>query len=141
MNAMKPSCTSVPQSVATLLGELESSLLASQKALLCGDVTELERGAVEQKRLREALTLLWTSGSTATFETFSEPNSTLLRPAQLRILHLGRVQLALLARAQQSVRILANLLAGTAGDYGPPRNAGAVCPSRSEAEEIDPCRA
>ena len=138
---MKPSCTSIPQSVATLLGELESSLLASQKALLCGDVTEVERGAVEQKRLREALTILWTSDSTATFETFPQPDSALLRPAQLRILHLGRVQIALLARAQQSLRILANLLAGTAGDYGPPRNAGIVCPSRSGAKEIHPCRA
>ena len=125
-----------------LLGELESSLQASQKALLCCDVAGVERGTEEQIRLRESLASLWTSDSSATFVPLSEPNSAaLLRAAQSRVLHLGRVQLALLARAQQSVRILANLLAGTAGDYGPSRNAGAVSSSRSEAKEINPCRA
>ncbi len=102
----------------------------------------VERGTEEQIRLRESIAALWTSESAATFVPLSEPNSAaLLREAQSRVLHLGRVQLALLARAQQSVRILANLLAGTAGDYAPPRNAGSVSSSRAGAKEITPCRA
>lgn len=47
-----------------------------------------------------------------------------LLAAQWRVLYLGRVQAALLTRAQRSLRMLSNLLAGPEASYAAPRYAG-----------------
>ena len=93
---------------AALLGELESSLAASQRALLARDVVSLDRATREQIRLRRALEILCAQ------KIVSAPE---LRGAQQRVLHLGRVQAALLVREQRWLTVLANLVAGPEASY------------------------
>jgi hypothetical protein len=121
-----------------LLHDLETSLESSQRALLRGDAAGVETGTSEQRRLQRALEILWaTNGShlrgrdpenvgraaeICWARPATESRSELagqLRSAQMRVLHLGRVQAVLLRRAQRSLVVLGNLLAGTGACYSP----------------------
>jgi hypothetical protein len=111
-----------------LLCELEVGLKNSQKVLLSGDASGLEIQTREQNRL---LAELWKIDSLAqaASSTRQAGNSQLrpaaedsdiaveLQAAAARILHAGRVQAALLARARQRLRMIANVLAGPQAAY------------------------
>jgi hypothetical protein len=146
------SAATLAEASAAFLGELESSLLSSQRALLARDLASLEQATREQKRLRRALEILWTSGPTVpdvtthdstTHDSATHDSATHdwsmhdsaaaldlrsspalaaeLRAAQLRVLHLARVQAALLAREGRWLTTLANLMAGPEAGYGAAR--------------------
>lgn len=91
-----------------LLNDLESSLRASEQAILARDVARLERATEEQANLHRRLVMLPVRGS-----SFSPA----VREAQQRVLDLGRVQSALLERARQRLRMLANWIAGPEAQY------------------------
>lgn len=91
-----------------LLNDLESSLRASEQAILARDVARLERATEEQTSLHRRLVMLPVRGS-----SFSPA----VREAQQRVLDLGRVQSALLERARQRLRMLANWIAGPEAQY------------------------
>jgi hypothetical protein len=108
------------------LQELEASLLASVRAVLGRDLCALDLATRDQLRLRRALEILWAWNGTVsrtndrasefTLPTNIECNAG-LRAAQLRVLHLGRVQAALLRREQRWINVLANLVAGPEANY------------------------
>ena len=136
-----------------LLTELEASLQASQRALLAHDLASLEHRTGEQIRLRRALEIFGTPDGAPLAES-DLPHE--LRAAQKRVLHLGRVQLALLGRAQRWLRTLSHLMAGPGASYSaslglrepqcaasPEAARAATADLRGSlaAEERDPCRA
>jgi hypothetical protein len=112
-----------------LLAELEASLEASQRALLGRDVASLEQCTSEQARLQRSLEILWSTGG-AQLPGSNSPESDAasdipafdaeLRAAQRRVLHLGRIQAALLGRAQRWLRTVSHLLAGLDQSYSFP---------------------
>jgi hypothetical protein len=114
-----------------LLAELASSLEASQHALLCGDVGQLEQLTVEQSLLWARILPLAEGDDKRAHNAAVEPHvgtRPALLAAQERILHLARVQQAILRRAGQRSRILSNFLAGTDSDYAPAgQNHGVDC--------------
>src|SRR5262249_23164796 len=89
-----------------LLGELESSFLASHTAILALDVEAIERCTLEQLRLIKALQATAPHNFTA---SKSAPEKNLTASAG-RILHLARVQSSLLRRARQSLDLVVRLL-------------------------------
>ena len=91
-----------------LLNDLESSLRSTEQAILGRDVERLERATEEQANLHHRLVMLPMRGS-----SFSPA----VREAQQRVLDLGRVQSALLERARQRLRMLANWIAGPEAQY------------------------
>ena len=93
-----------------LLTDLELSLRASERAILSRDVAGLERATDEQANLGRRLVLLPVRGG-----AFSPT----VMEAQRRVLGLGRVQGALLERAQRRLRVLANWMAGPQAEYRP----------------------
>jgi len=114
----------IAQAGAALLGELEASLRLSQSALLQRDLAGLEQATREQTRLRRALEILWEWDATACkpgagLDGRGKPESApTLRAMQQRVLHLGRIQAALLAGEQRWFTMLANLVAGPDSGYG-----------------------
>ena len=142
------------QASRDLLAELEASFQVSQRALLARDVVGLEACTREQIRLRESLGILW-SRAAAPAPGSDRAHSDLglaaeLRSAQMRVLHLGRIQGALLARAQRWLRMVSNLLAGPEGSYALSAGTQVVPgygrrPARGDNpgkdEERSPCRA
>jgi hypothetical protein len=106
--------SSVRSSLA-LLRELEVSLQNSQKALLSRDAGAMEKETREQKRMQQALRDLWRAAGIPARSRVE------LRATASRILHLGHVQLALLARARRSLHALSQLAAGLSASYNPPR--------------------
>ena len=139
-----------------LLAALEASLIGGQQALLRRDASALQGHTREQIALQRRLELLWGKNSVSTISEQNDPTlSSALRPAALRILHLGQVQAALLARAQRWQAMVANLVAGPAANYLPPniramsggaREITAATPTASTQaaateERRDPCRA
>jgi len=143
-----------------LMDELEASLQASQRALLAHDLASLEHRTGEQLRLCRALEIFGTPyGAPRAGSEFSHASPQFaaeLRAAQKRVLHQGRVQLALLGRAQRWLRTLSHLMAGPGASYsaslgrrGPQyaaspdagRGTSADLCGISAAEERDPCRA
>jgi len=108
----------------SVLLELEAGLHSSQKALLARDMAGVEQGTREQIRLRRALEILapWEAART----------SSELRTTAMRILHLGRVQAALLDRARRWSRMISNLLAGPEASYGRPLCAGDIGPGHRD---------
>jgi hypothetical protein len=114
-----------------LLAELASSLEASRHALLCGDVGQLEQLTVEQALLWARILPLAEAHDKRAHTAGAQPDAgamPALVASQERILHLARVQQALLRRAGQRSRILANLLAGTDSEYAPAaQNHGVDC--------------
>src|SRR5580658_1042792 len=113
------------QASLLLLDELEASLQAGQRALLSHDVTGLEQQTAEQVRLRGSLQALWSQAKLSSLpasdsKPFDRAWGAELGLAQMRVLQLGRVQAALLARAQRSLRMLSHLLAGPGAGYAHP---------------------
>jgi len=113
-----------------LLADLESSLRASQRALLARDLALLERLTDEQFHLQQRLALLPVTRSGSCLDESpatavdTSMNSAVIA-AHRRLLHLGRVHGALLDRAQQRLRTLARFLADPQAPYGPaPGGAG-----------------
>jgi hypothetical protein len=156
------SSAEIAQASRALLGELEASLQASQDALLAHDVARLEECTCEQIGLRRSLEILWDAahppGSDPAQYDLAQYDLRLsaeLRAAQMRVLRLGRVQAALLGRAQRWLRMVSNLLAGPEASYAPPPSARmaqypAWPPASSgpsdntrtrQEQERDPCRA
>ena len=106
-----------------LCEELESNLLASQQALVSGDLSWLEELTGKQLLFERKLANLLASAREAPPVTAdSAEMQCKMRAAQLRILHLGRVHMALLARRQRSLRTLRHRMAGRESFYGPPTN-------------------
>lgn len=98
-----------------LISQLEWSLHAGQQALLLLDLEKLEEQTALQASLSqvlaESLDDLTLGGNTP-------------QAGCSRVIHLCRVQLGLLRRAQRSLRVLSNLLAGAEGTYVPRPGAG-----------------
>jgi hypothetical protein len=119
------------QASLELLGELKASLELTQKAVLARDLNGLEQRTREQLRWRQALAVLWAEsrhGANARVEMQGQsPVPAELQAALSRVLHLGRVQSFLLARAQRSLATMAYLLAGPQASYGPSSALSANC--------------
>lgn len=146
------------QAGLALLAKLEASLQASQEALLSHNLSLFEQHTGEQIRLRSSLEILWSRDTARPLGI--DPGHDLvfspeMRAALARVLHLGRVQAALLVRAQRWQSVVSNLLAGAEANYAAPNcsrttdfTAGMhssgipnVTTGTSEAEERAPCRA
>ena len=93
----------------SLLRELENSLRSSHHALLARDVGQLEELTLRQSHLQGALSDL--CGNPAQLLSGE------LREAQFRVLHLARVQRAILVRRNRGLTMLAHLIAGTRASY------------------------
>ena len=93
-----------------LLSRLEQSLLAGQRALLLRDLERFEEQTAIQASLSKVL-----AESLRDWSPGEDP----LRVACSRVMHLCRIQLGLLRRAQRSLRVLSNLLAGAEATYLP----------------------
>jgi hypothetical protein len=175
------SSAEIAQASRALLAELEASLEASQRALLGRDVASLEQCTSEQARLQRSLEILWSAGAAhlpgsnspksdaaSDIPAFNVPAFDIpafdaeLRAAQRRVLHLGRIQTALLGRAQRWLRTVSHLLAGLDQSYsfsassqvpqysasptrigpGVSRHTKEVGPEEKDKDkEGDPCRA
>src|SRR5258708_7844781 len=115
---------------ATLLERLEISLAIGQRALLSLDVAAVERETREQNDLCREIGVLCLGNAAAPMQHACEvgprqpiifvKGATELRAGQARILHLARVQAALLSKAQRYLAILANLRAAPEATYAPP---------------------
>jgi hypothetical protein len=115
-----------------LLRKLAGSLQSSQRALLSRDLAGIEQHTGEQIRLRRALEILWSqnlpqASDPMPFDSmlndptpYARAGASELRLAQMRVLHLGRIQAALLTRAQRRARMLSHLFAGPGANYTPP---------------------
>jgi hypothetical protein len=132
-----------------LLRELESSLQSSQKALLARELAAIERGTDEQRRLLEALNdLVRATGCIHSqqavgielAQVLHSPELAALRAAETRILHLGRVQLALLARARRFLNALSHFAHGPSASYIPPASASAAGPPSIHGVQTQSCR-
>lgn len=134
-----------------LLADLEASLHASQRALLSRDISSLEKHTSEQVRLQTALAIVSSPSHLPSSYPTSRPQAVEVHAAELRVLHHGRVQAAMLDRAQRWQRTVANLLAGVEKNYAPPSGVTEpriqhglhlqpALPLR-EAKERDSCRA
>lgn len=115
--------------------------MRSQRALLARDLEGMERGTNEQIRLQQVLAMLLASAQAAdggpgdrgrgssqfiSGQAISsepkrgfDPDATLIAAAH-RVLHLGRVQAALLTRAQLRLKWISYLAAGPQTTYEPP---------------------
>jgi hypothetical protein len=109
-----------------LLFAIETSLQASQRALLAGEVSVLEQHTQEQARLCQAFASLGFASlgwQPASPEHSTPPETACVAQGHAcaqRVLHLGRVQAALLGRAERRLRMIENLQAGLARSYAPP---------------------
>jgi len=117
MKQMQALPDEITQARIAVLGELERSLAKSQQAWFGGDVAGLEEATAEQVRLQRALTVLGRrSGGWGEGDQGAAGRVT-LRQVEERVLHLGRVQAAILKRAQRANRALACLRRGSAAGY------------------------
>ncbi len=119
------SLTSASASASSLLllKKLEASLEATQTCLLTRDVAGLERATSEQCQLLQLFSLAWGRQKAAGHFDNSVPSPvSSVEPSGIarRVLDLARVQLVLLARSQQWLRAVANMLSGSSTAYGPP---------------------
>jgi hypothetical protein len=111
------------------LCELESSLQASQKALLTLDVAGIEQGTQEQIRLAGKLSSLLPeirpdpAASAERLEMGTLPWALQweaeMRATANRVLALTRLLALVLCQSQQLLTVLSNLIAGTAASYAP----------------------
>jgi hypothetical protein len=117
---------------ATLLERLENSLTVSQKALLSLDIAAVERGTKEQSNLCRRIEALFAhpaaspqndddAGKMQTSPTISANWPVELSAAQARILHRGRVQAALLSRAQRALNVVAHFKSLPEATYAAPK--------------------
>ena len=91
------------------------------------DLPGIEQHTSEQTRLHRELEILWSQNGPSQDSALASDSKPFepawvaeLGPAQLRVLQLGRVQAALLVRAQRRLRMLSHLLAGPGAGYAPP---------------------
>jgi hypothetical protein len=104
--------------------ELQASLEGSRKAILTLDLAAIERGTSEQTGLiilireLDALRRYAAEPRAPILPATSPEQKSELRRSGARILEAARLQVALLARAQGKLRVLANMLAGPSVDYG-----------------------
>jgi hypothetical protein len=118
-----------PVTILAILAKLEVSVVASQKAVLALDLSEIEQRTREQIELTRELSALLggaqliadagTACGPSHAPVFS-PTCELQKELRKRAVHVRdavRLQLALLARAQRKLRALANALAGPATAY------------------------
>jgi flagellar biosynthesis/type III secretory pathway chaperone len=105
-----------------LLARLEISLHQSQHAVLSRDLAQLQKATGEQAELLRNLDAIerqrksWNNEST---------RSAVVDAAE-RVLHLGRVQAALLRRARQSLQTASHAMAGRQAGYIPLAGSGAI---------------
>jgi hypothetical protein len=111
-----PSEGLAPRLLALLIA-LEISLSRSQKALLARDLSGIQRGVREQTILYREIKILSRSDAPA---PASESYRAEIFPRQARILHLARVQAALLMKAQRSLLMIASLAGALGTSYAPP---------------------
>ena len=127
-----PRASDPPQLAGAVLDELESSLRCSQRALLEHDLPGLEEATRDQMRLRRMLEVLegeigcghrpekmLAEGMPAAPDRAGLDAA--VRATRARVLHLARVQAAILAREQRWLRALASLAAGPEAVYRSPR--------------------
>lgn len=117
------------QPCLVLLAELEALLLLSQGALLSRDLAQIEQLTIGEVDLLRALTRFFPEGNPQPNQSRNHVCPALsdrVRVARARILHLGRVQAALLRRAQRSAAMIGNLLAGPGAAYGPNQDCDAA---------------
>lgn len=113
--------------IEVLISQLEQSLEAGQRALLLRDIEKFEEQTAIQTSLSKVLAESlrdWPIGEDK------------IGAACSRAMYLCRVQLGLLGRAQRSLRVLSNLLAGADGTYLPTAGARAAgCRTALSREE------
>ena len=138
-----------------LLGELEASLQDGQSALLALDVAAMERHTADQCGLNRSLEILLSPELAASQDKGGNRQGLAILPkrapeldlallaAKSRVLHLTRVQAALLGRAQRFLAVLYNLTAGPGATYGPLLSQMSEIVGAAECNEAkgkDPCR-
>lgn len=101
--------TQARQDIQTVTSRIEESLQLSQRALLVHDLQEFEHQTALQAELSGVL-------ASCLPDRISEECA--VHASYFRVLHLGRVQLSLLQRAQRSLRIFSHLLALSESGYG-----------------------
>ncbi len=118
------SLASASASVSSLLlKKLEASLESTQTCLLTRDVAGLERTTDEQRQLLRLFSVAWgKQKASGQFDNSVPSLDSSVEPSGVarRVLDLARVQLVLLARSQQWLRAVANMLSGSSTAYGPP---------------------
>lgn len=129
------SSAEIAQATIELLNELDASLHASQKALLARDLSGLERRTTEQASMRRALEILRSRSLAPSDLRLARE----LHAAGQRVSHTARVQAALLARAQNWLRVIENLLAGPEAIYAP-CTSSRLTSTVGEGERGIPCR-
>jgi hypothetical protein len=138
-----------------LLDQLEASLKDGQSALLALDVAAMERHTADQCGLKRSLEILLLPEAAVSRgkaengpDLFVLPKcapelDAALRAAKSRVLHLTRVQAALLGRAQRFLAVLYNLTAGPGATYGPLLSRISEIVGAADCNEEkgkDPCR-
>jgi hypothetical protein len=114
------------QSQLALFTDIEDCLRAVENALLLRNLEHLDEATARLARYRAELKKM---PPIAGSEPAIYPTSGVrqLREAQLRVLHRGRVEAALLARMQRSLAAVSNLLAiPSRASYGPPAPDGTL---------------
>jgi len=96
-----------------LFAELEASLRCSLKAVLTRNIATLMQLTEEQGCLVKRLEALIPPAGSPEDTGFNQA----LASASQQVLHLGRVQMALLRRAQRSLRTASNVVAGRQAAY------------------------
>jgi hypothetical protein len=139
--------------ILAILAKLDVSVVGSQKALLALDPEAIERRTREQIALTNELASSLDAANLpanakAGFSNQAFPGAACglqkeLRNRAMRVRDAARLQLALLARAQRKLRVIANVLAGREAIYGNPLSPlHTVFSARStRMGESGPCRA
>jgi DNA-binding MurR/RpiR family transcriptional regulator len=116
---METDPSQLSESYVVLLRQLAASLEFSTQAVVSGHVTRLEERTAAQRLLWQKVLAL--SQCSDHHSNSDWPATAEVLAAQRRVLHLGRVQHALLQRAQQNLRAVSNQLAGLHSGYAPIR--------------------
>ena len=111
IDGLKPPQAEIDGAQLQLLGNIEASLKVTQNALLAGEVSCLEEATRQQVGLHRDLEILCERDA-AMLANLADSGD--LRAARMRVLQLGQVQIALLRRAGQRLRMISNLLAASA---------------------------
>lgn len=99
----------------TMLSQLEASLHGSRKALLARDLAGVEQETREQRVLAGKIKAILQQRIAPLGSGLEED----LKQSGKRVLAAGRLQAALLARAQRQLRVLVNMLTDPSATYGP----------------------